>query len=76
FPMMFLSGTFFPVSMFSPPLMAVAHILPLSYVIDGMTQVMLFQHYGTQLWIDFGVTLVGSVVVFGLAVVAFKWRDE
>jgi ABC-2 type transport system permease protein len=75
FPMMFLSGTFFPVSEFSPPLKAFAHILPLYYVIDGMNQVMLFQNYGTDLWTDIGVVLAGSIVVFVAAVLAFKWRD-
>ena len=46
FPMMFLSGTFFPVSLFPPFLQTIAHILPLYYVIDGMNQVMLFHNYG------------------------------
>ncbi|HLY77621.1 MAG TPA: ABC transporter permease, partial [Thermoplasmata archaeon] len=36
FPMMFLSGTFFPVSGFPPYLQTVAHALPLYYVIDGL----------------------------------------
>ncbi|MCI4348873.1 MAG: ABC transporter permease [Thermoplasmata archaeon] len=76
FPMMFLSGTFFPVSGFNPQLQAVAHALPLYYVIDGMNQTMLFQHYGTTLWIDFAVVFVGSIVVFIAAILAFRWRDE
>ena len=44
FPMMFLSGTFFPVSSFPTGLQTVAHALPLYYVIDGMNQVMLFHN--------------------------------
>jgi ABC-2 type transport system permease protein len=76
FPMMFLSGTFFPVSGFPPFLKAFAHILPLYYVIDGMNQALLFQHYGVEFFIDIAVILVGAVVVFILAIVTFKWRDE
>ncbi|EQD47057.1 membrane protein containing ABC-2 type transporter domain protein, partial [mine drainage metagenome] len=44
FPMMFLAGTFFPVSSFSPGLQLVAKVLPLYYVIDGMNQVLLFNN--------------------------------
>jgi len=75
FPMMFLSGTFFSVSSFPPALKAVAHVLPLYYVIDGMNQVMLFANTSRALG-DLAVVVVGSVVVFALAVRVFRWRDE
>jgi ABC-2 type transport system permease protein len=75
FPMMFLSGTFFPVSSFPVDLQQVAHILPLYYVIDGMNQVMLFDNTSRAL-LDAGVILVGGVIIFIAAIVAFKWRDE
>ncbi len=74
FPMMFLAGTFFPVSLFSPPLQLVAHALPLYYVIDGMNQVMLFNNFAGALP-DLAVVGIGSVVVFLAAIVAFRWRD-
>jgi len=44
-------------------------------VIDGMNQVMLFSNTSRAL-LDLLVVLVGSVVVFLLAVRLFKWRDE
>ena len=75
FPMMFLSGTFFPVSGFPPALQAVAHVLPLYYVIDGMNQVMLFSNTALAL-VDLVVVLAAGVVIFALAVHFFKWRDE
>jgi len=75
FPMMFLSGTFFQVSSMPPGLQAFAHILPLYYVIDGMNQVMLF-HNTSRALLDVLVVLIGSVVVFLLAIRLFKWRDE
>ena len=75
FPMMFLSGTFFQVSMMPAGLQAFARILPLYYVIDGMNQVMLFANTSRAV-VDLLVVLIGSVVVFLLAVRLFKWRDE
>lgn len=74
FPMMFLAGTFFPVSGFPAGLQAVAHVLPLYYVIDGMNQVMLFHNNGRALF-DIAVILVTSIVFFVAAVAAFKWRE-
>ncbi|HKV90525.1 MAG TPA: ABC transporter permease [Thermoplasmata archaeon] len=74
FPMMFLAGTFFPVSGFPAGLQQVAHALPLYYIIDGMNQVMLFHNNGRAL-VDVVVILAGSIVVFLAAIVAFKWRE-
>ncbi len=75
FPMMFLSGTFFAVSTFPPGLKAIAHLLPLYYVIDGMDQVMLFQN-AARAATDLAVVVVAGVLVFALAVRLFRWRDE
>jgi ABC-2 type transport system permease protein len=75
FPMMFLSGTFFPVSQFPAGLQAFAHILPLYYVIDGMNQVMLFSN-SNQAIVDLVVVFLSAVVIFALAIRFFKWRDE
>jgi ABC-2 type transport system permease protein len=75
FPMMFLAGTFFPVSSFSPGLQLVAKALPLYYVIDGMNQVLLLKNIPRALG-DLAVVLIGAVIVFGLAIYFFKWRDE
>ncbi len=75
FPMMFLSGTFFPVSSFPSGLQSFAHVLPLYYVIDGMNQVMLFSNTSRALT-DVVVVLAIAVVFFLLSVRLFKWRDE
>ncbi|HEV2166029.1 MAG TPA: ABC transporter permease [Thermoplasmata archaeon] len=76
FPMMFLSGTFFPVSQFPPFLQTIAHVLPLYYVIDGMNQALLFHNYGATFGTDLVVILALSVLAFLGAIVLFKWRDE
>ncbi|HYK93866.1 MAG TPA: ABC transporter permease, partial [Thermoplasmata archaeon] len=49
FPMMFLSGTFFPVSSFPAYLQNIAHALPLYYVIDGLNAGILFGNSATAL---------------------------
>ena len=75
FPMMFLSGTFFPVSQFPTYLQTVAHVLPLYYVIDGLNAGILFSNSATALT-DGLVMLVLAVVVFGVATRVFSWREE
>ncbi|HEV2519745.1 MAG TPA: ABC transporter permease [Thermoplasmata archaeon] len=76
FPMMFLSGTFFPVSAFPPVLKDIAHVLPLYYVIDGMNQALLFHNYGLPFWTDLAVIVVLCALAFVGAILLFKWRDE
>jgi ABC-2 type transport system permease protein len=75
FPMMFLSGTFFPVSQMPMYLQNIAHGLPLFYMIDGLNQVMIYNNFGQALF-DVEVLLVLSAIVFVLAVVFFKWRED
>ena len=75
FPMMFLSGTFFPVSSMPMYLQGVAHVLPLYYMIDGLNNVMIYGNYGPALF-DGGLLVVLSVVVFALAVRFFRWRED
>ena len=75
FPMMFLSGTFFPVSQMPMYLQNVAHVLPLFYLIDGLNQVMIYNNFGQALF-DLELMVVLSVIVFVLAVVFFKWRED
>jgi ABC-2 type transport system permease protein len=75
FPMMFLSGTFFPVGQMPMYLQNVAHGLPLFYMIDGLNQVMIYSNFGQALF-DVEVMVVLSVIVFVLAVVFFKWRED
>jgi ABC-2 type transport system permease protein len=74
FPMMFLAGTFFPVSSFSPGLQAVAHLLPLYYVIDGLNNAMIFANTGQAL-VDLVITTIMATFFFVLAVVAFRWKE-
>jgi ABC-2 type transport system permease protein len=75
FPMMFLSGTFFPVSSMPMYLQAIAHILPLFYMIDGLTNTMIYGNFGPALF-EAGILTAISVITFALAVRFFKWRED
>jgi ABC-2 type transport system permease protein len=75
FPMMFLSGTFFPISLMPSYLQTFAHVLPLYYLIAGLNNVMLYGNFSGAL-LDIGVLIVISAVIFTLAVRFFKWRED
>jgi ABC-2 type transport system permease protein len=75
FPMMFLSGTFFPVSLFPSWLVPVAHALPLYYVIDGLNDAMLF-HNASGALTDAVIVLGLAIVFFVAAISAFRWRED
>ncbi|MDG6953861.1 MAG: ABC transporter permease [Nitrososphaerota archaeon] len=75
FPMMFLSGTFFPVASMPKYLQTVAHVLPLYYMIEGLNDVMIYKNFGPA-YFDAGLLLIISAVVFALAVKFFRWRED
>jgi len=75
FPMMFLSGTFFPVSLFPSWLVPVAHALPLYYVIDGLNAAMVFDNPSTA-YIDLLIVLVLAIAFSVVATRVFSWREE
>jgi ABC-2 type transport system permease protein len=75
FPMMFLSGTFFPVNTMPTYLQTIAHVLPLFYVIEGLNNVMIYGNINAAL-VDIAVLIVISLVIFALAVRFFKWRED
>ena len=75
FPMMFLSGTFFPISSMPQYLQTTAHVLPLFYIIEGLNNVMVYGNI-TGALIDFAVVAVITAVIFALAVKLFKWRED
>jgi ABC-2 type transport system permease protein len=75
FPMMFLSGTFFPVSGFPAYLQTVAHVLPLYYVIDGLNDGILFNNSAGALT-DLIIVVVVAAALFAAAVTFFSWREN
>jgi len=75
FPMMFLSGSFFPVEQMPDFIKTVALVLPLYYVNEGLREAMLFN--------DIQASLPHALVIFVFAAVVFmagvfltKWKND
>lgn len=75
FPMMFLAGTFFPISMMPQYLQSIAHVMPLYYIVEGLNNVMVYANYSGAV-IDLAVVGVITVIIFAAAVKLFKWRED
>jgi ABC-2 type transport system permease protein len=74
FPLMFLSGTFFPIDAMPDALKTVARALPLTYLGDALRQVMVDGTPFSPLWVCFAVLAGWLVVCFGIAARFFRWQ--
>jgi ABC-2 type transport system permease protein len=74
FPLMFLSGTFFPIDAMPDALKVVARALPLTYLGDGLRQVMVAGTPFAPLSVCFAFLAVWLVVCFGIAARFFRWQ--
>jgi ABC-2 type transport system permease protein len=74
FPMMFLSGSFFPVELMPGFLQALARVLPLYYVNEGLRASMIFADNLAALRAS---TVIGAfaTVVFFLGILATRWEE-
>jgi ABC-2 type transport system permease protein len=72
FPMLFLSGIFFPVDALPSWIQTIVHVLPVYYVSDALHQI-LNSGAGLPL-IDIAVPLAWAVGCFALAVWRFRWE--
>ena len=73
FPMMFLSGTFFPIDGMPGFLKVVAHVLPLTYLSDALRQVMVGGTPISSLAMCFGVLAVFLIGCFAISARFFRW---
>ena len=74
FPLMFLSGVFFPIQIMPDVLRPVAAILPLTYLGDALRQVMVGGTAFAPLGVDFAVLLGWLVVCLGISARFFRWE--
>ena len=74
FPMMFLSGTFFPINQMPDFLQGIARLIPLTYLSDALRQVMVGGAAFAPLYVCAAVLLGWLVVCFGIAAVKFRWQ--
>ena len=73
FPLMFLSGTFFPIEAMPPALQTVARALPLTYLSDGLRQAMVGGTPFSPLWVCFAVLIGFLVICFLISARFFRW---
>jgi ABC-2 type transport system permease protein len=73
FPLMFLSGTFFPIDSMPEVLQGVARVLPLTYLSDALRQVMVGGTPFSPLWICIAVLAGFLVACFAISARFFRW---
>ena len=74
FPMMFLSGTFFPIDQMPDFLQGIARLIPLTYLSDALRQVMVGGAAFAPLWVCAAVLIGWLVICFGIAARTFRWQ--
>ena len=74
FPMMFLSGSFFPLEMMPRFLQSFARMLPLYYVNEGLRASMVFHNNATALS-HAAIIGIFAAVVFILGIMATRWQE-
>jgi len=75
FPMMFLAGTFFPLDQMPEFLQAVAQVLPLYYVNEGLRNAMIYANLDKTLYFS-AFVIVFAVVFFIIGVLLTKWKED
>ena len=74
FPMMFLSGVFFPLAILPPFLAVIAKCLPLYYLGDALRKVMIQGKGLGQVWLDILVVGGMGIICFLAAIKLFRWE--
>jgi ABC-2 type transport system permease protein len=74
FPMMFLSGVFFPLEAMPQFLQSIARLIPLTYLADALRQVMVGGTPFAPLWVCAAVLVAWLVVCFAIASRKFQWQ--
>ena len=75
FPMMFLSGTFFPLEQMPSYLQAVSKVLPLTYLNNGLRDTMVYANSNSALG-NLAVIVVIAIVFMVLGAYLSKWKEE
>ena len=75
FPMMFLSGSFFPLEMMPEFLREIAKVLPLTYLNNGLRDSMVYGNASSALYNSVIVLVVGIVFII-IGSLITSWREE
>ncbi len=74
-PLIFLSGSIFPVGRLPWFLQAIAAISPLTYLNDGLRNAMAAGNMGSAM-ADLAIVSVLAAVLFAVGVIALRWRED
>jgi ABC-2 type transport system permease protein len=74
FPMMFLSGTFFPRYAMPEWLQHISAYLPLTPIIDGIRMIATEGQHLTQIGPQLGMTAIWAVIIYAIAFRVFRWE--
>lgn len=72
FPMMFLSGIFFPIQQMPWFMQAVAHVIPVTYAAEAMRKVMILNAGVSDVLPEVGILVVFGVVTMAIAIPLFR----
>lgn len=72
FPMMFLSGVFFPIQQMPPIMQTIAYAMPLTYATTAMRKVMVLGAGFGAVWLEVAVLFGFGLVLLAVAVPMFK----
>jgi ABC-2 type transport system permease protein len=75
FPMMFLSGSFFPLESMPSYLQAASRVLPLTYLNNGLRDAMVFGNVGSALT-NLAVVAFLAGILFVLAAKLMSWKER
>jgi ABC-2 type transport system permease protein len=74
FPLMFLSGTFFPIDAMPDYLKTIARVMPLTYLSDALRQVMVDGTPFSPLWVCFAALAGFLAVCLAISARFFRWQ--
>lgn len=72
FPMIFLSGVFFPIQMMPDFMQTISHWLPFTYAVDAMRRIMIFGVGLTDVATDMAILVAFGTVMLAIAIPAFE----
>jgi ABC-2 type transport system permease protein len=74
FPMMFLSGTFFPRFLMPEWLQSVSALLPLTPIIDGARMIITEGKTIFEIGPQIGLLAIWAVIIYVIAIRTFRWE--
>jgi ABC-2 type transport system permease protein len=75
FPMMFLSGTYFPIEMMPSYLRTVSNVLPLTYLSQGLKSAMLYKD-PEGIYINMAIVAVLAVAFIIVGALVTRWKSK